>query len=45
MKPGNNVPVGVIIFFKALTFDFSCMAAIEVGIMYDQSVKGIIIKI
>ncbi len=26
------------------TFDFSCMATIEVGIMYDQIVKGTIIK-
>ncbi len=27
-----------------LPFDFSCMATIEVGIMYDQIVKGTIKK-
>ncbi len=27
------------------TFDCSCMSTIEVGIMYDQTVKGTVIKI
>ncbi len=27
-----------------ILFDFSCMATIKVGIMYDQFMKGTIIK-